>query len=236
MGFLSKRAWQLLISSIYWTLWGLFKGIGKSLFRLRFIGQQHIPAQGRLLIAANHASLLDIPFLGCGVPRRVAFIGRHDLFPVPFLNSLLQHLAWIPIRQDRFDRNGFRHAEALITQGTAVVIFPEGERTETGEVGEGKPGLATLVAKTKCVVLPAYLSGTYEALPMGSRRIKCSPVTVIYGRPIDFSEHLHLYTRKKDFYRHVTETVMAAIQDLAARDHKRPTSQESEYGGRGVLP
>ena len=233
---LSKRAGHLLISSIYWTLWGLFKGIGKSLFRLRFIGQQHIPAQGRVLIAANHASLLDIPFLGCGVLRRVAFIGRHDLFPVPFLNSLLQHLAWIQIRQDRFDRNGFRHAEALITQGTAVVIFPEGERTETGEVGEGKPGLATLVAKTNCVVLPAYISGTYEAIPIGSRRMKFSPVTVLYGRPIDFSERIHLYPKKKDFYRHVTETVMAAIQDLAARDRKRPTSQEHQCGGKGVLP
>ena len=219
---------RVLLSSIYWTLWGVFKGVGKAFFRLRFIGQHHIPARGRLLIAANHASILDIPFLGCGVPRRVSFIGRHDLFPVPFLNALLQNLAWIPIRQDRFNRDGFRRAEASLIAATAVVIFPEGERTVTGEVGNGKPGLATLIAKTNCVVVPAYISGTFEALPIGSRRLKFAPVLVIYGTPLDFSQQIHLYKKKKDFYRHVTATVMAAIQDLAVRASQ---SQSPAHGG-----
>jgi 1-acyl-sn-glycerol-3-phosphate acyltransferase len=205
---------KLLTTTIYWTLWGLFRGIGRLCFQLRLTGQETIPVQGRLLIAANHASILDIPFLGCGVARRLAFIGRHNLFPIPVINPILQSLGWIPIQQDRFDRDGLRRAEASIAKGNAVVIFPEGARTETGALGEGKLGLAMLVAKTKCLVVPAYISGTFEALPIGARRISFHPVGVIYGVPIDFSCALERFS-KKEFYRHVTDTVMASIRDLA---------------------
>ena len=208
---------NLLTSAVYWTLWGFFRGIGRLCFQLRLSGQHHIPPQGRILIAANHASILDIPFLGCGVERQLAFIGRDNLFPIPLVNLLLQRLGWIPIRQDGFDRNGLRRAEASIAKGTAVVIFPEGARTETGAIGEGKLGLAMLVARTQCLVVPAYISGTFEALPIGARRISFHPVRVIYGAPIDFSPEIERLS-KKEFYRHVTDTVMARIQDLAIND------------------
>ena len=208
---------SVLTSTIYWTLWGLFRSIGRLCFQLRFTGQENIPTQGRLLIAANHASILDIPFLGCGAARQLAFIGRHNLFPIPGVNSLLQRLGWIPIRQDGFDRDGLRRAEASIATGKAVVIFPEGARTETGALGEGKLGLAMLVARTKCLVVPAYISGTFEALPIGARRISFHPVRVIYGAPIDFAPEIDRFS-KKEFYRHVTDTVMASILDLALTD------------------
>ena len=46
------------------------------LFRLKVSGQHHIPKTGGVLIAANHASYLDIPILGCGMPRRASYMGR----------------------------------------------------------------------------------------------------------------------------------------------------------------
>lgn len=205
---------SLLTTTTYWTLWGLFRCIGRLCFQLRLTGQENIPAQGRLLIAANHASILDIPFLGCGVARQLSFIGRHNLFPIDLVNSIVQSLGWIPIRQDGFDRDGLRRAEASIAKGKPVVIFPEGARTETGALGEGKLGLAMLVARTRCLVVPAYISGTFEALPIGARGLSFHPVGVIYGVPIDFSSEIDRFT-KKEFYRHVTDTVMASIRDLA---------------------
>ena len=81
--------------------------MGRLGFRYRTIGIEQIPKNGGLLIAANHASFLDIPLLGCGIPRRVAFLGRQDLFPIPGLNEVLQWLGWIPIRHDKLDRTGF---------------------------------------------------------------------------------------------------------------------------------
>ena len=129
---------SLLTTGTYWTLWGFFRSIARLCFQLRLTGQENIPAQGGLLIAANHASFLDVPFLGCGVARQLAFLGRHNLFPIPLVNPLLQRLGWIPIRQDRFDRDGLRRAEDCIEKGKALVIFPEGAHTETGALGEGE--------------------------------------------------------------------------------------------------
>lgn len=198
---------------IYWCLWGLFRALGRIGFRYRAIGVEHIPKEGGLLIAANHASFLDIPLLGCGVPRRVAFLGRQDLFPIPGLNGVLQWLGWIPIRHDRLDRTGFKKAIELIKSGKAVVIYPEGTRTRTGHLMPGKPGLGMIVAETGCPVLPAYIGGTYEALPMGSWRLRFHPVHVTYGLPIDFTDAMQRLP-KKDLYRHVSRTVMTRIAEL----------------------
>jgi 1-acyl-sn-glycerol-3-phosphate acyltransferase len=74
-----------------------------------------------------------------------------------------------------------------------------------------------LVARTNCLVVPAYISGTFEALPIGARRVSFHPVRVIYGAPIDFSPDIERFS-KKEFYRHVTDTVMARILDLALTD------------------
>lgn len=198
---------------IYWCLWGVFRAIGHLGFRYRAIGVERIPKEGGLLIAANHASFLDIPLLGCGIPRRVAFLGRQDLFPVPGLKGILQWLGWIPIRHDRLDRTGFKKAAELIQQGRPVVIYPEGTRTRTGHLMAGKPGLGTIVLETGCRVLPAYIKGTYEALPIATWKLKFHPVEVTYGEPIDFTKDIQRLS-KKDLYRYVSRTVMERIAEL----------------------
>jgi 1-acyl-sn-glycerol-3-phosphate acyltransferase len=214
-----------IIKLIYWCLWILFRVFAITFFHARFVGQERMPRAGGVLIAANHASILDIPLLGCGLPRQISFMGRHNLFPIPILHPLLQRLGWIPIRQDRFDREGFRRAERLLCQGQSVAIFPEGERTDTGQLGEGKAGFATLVARTGCRVVPAYIHGTFEALPTGARRISFRPITVVYGEPIDFSAQIALYP-KKELYRYVTATVMKTIAELSLQ-----TRSKSDFNG-----
>ena len=200
-------------AAIYWCLWALFRVVGRLGFRYRAIGVERIPREGGLLIAANHASFLDIPLLGCGIPRRVAFLGRQDLFPVPGLKGILQWLGWIPIRHDRLDRTGFKKAAELIQKGRPVVIYPEGTRTRTGHLMPGKPGLGAIVAETGCQVLPAYIRGTYEALPIASWKLRFHAVQVIYGDPIDFTKDIQTLS-KKDLYRHVSRTVMERIAEL----------------------
>jgi len=203
-----------MTQSVYWCLWILFRVLATALFYVRFVGQARVPRKGGVLIVANHASILDIPLLGCGIRRHISFMGRHNLFPVPILNPLLQRLGWIPIQQDRFDRKGFRRAERLLREGHAVAIFPEGARTETGQLGEGKRGFATLVAKTGCHVLPVYIHGTFEALPTGARWVSFRRVTVVYGEHIDFAVQISLYP-KKELYRRMTDRIMEAIAELS---------------------
>ncbi len=200
-----------MISALYGCLWLLSRAIGWLCFRYRAVGS--VPQQGGFLIASNHASYLDIPLLGCGIPRRVWYLGRHDLFTAPWLNGLLQALGWIPLRIGRLDRDAFGKAVSHIQAGKLVVIFPEGGRTMTGALKPGKPGIGVIVAQTGCQVVPAYIEGTFEVLPPGASWPSFHRVTVAYGAPIDFSSDT-ARLEGKAFYRHVSRTVMAKIAEL----------------------
>ncbi len=221
---------------VYALLWVVFRVLGRLCFRYRAVGTENIPRTGGVLVAANHASFLDIPLLGCGIRRRVWFLGRHDLFPIPVLNTILQALGWIPMRQGRLDREAFGKAIGLIKAGKAVVIFPEGGRTADGHLRPGRPGVGIIVAQTRCPVVPAYIKGTYEALPIGAWRPRFRPVTVTYGEPIDFSDGVES-PASKAFYRHVSRTVMAKIAELGQvppPDRLRENRQEDRAPAGGL--
>lgn len=200
-------------SLCYGCLWIFFNVIGRLFFRYRTTGRAHLPRKGGVLVAANHASYLDIPFLGCGMPRRAWYLGRQDLFPFPGLGPLLQWLGWIPIKLHRLDRAGFGKAISLIQDGNVVVIFPEGGRTPDGLLRRGKPGLGIIVAETGCPVVPAYIGGTREALPMGTTRIRLHPIRITFGEPISFASATERYAGK-ELYQHISRTVMDKIAEL----------------------
>jgi 1-acyl-sn-glycerol-3-phosphate acyltransferase len=207
---------------IYGFLRILFLAIGKLCFRYRVVGE--VPKSGGFIVAANHASYLDIPFLGCGLGRRAWYLGRSDLFPVPGFKAICQWLGWIPLRTGRLDRDAFGKAVSLIKAGKIVVIFPEGSRSLDGRLQFPKPGIGVIVAQTGCPVVPAYLKGTYEVLPMGTMWPRFRPVTVLYGEPITFSRNGE-NGEGKQFYQEVSRTVMNRIASLGAIES--PVQQSS---------
>ncbi|MDH4153946.1 MAG: 1-acyl-sn-glycerol-3-phosphate acyltransferase [Nitrospira sp.] len=198
---------------VYGLLWVLARGVAWLCFRYRVEGQ--VPHTGGVLVAANHASYLDIPLLGCGMNRRAWYLGRHDLFPVPGLNSLFQSLGWIPVKLGRLDREAFGKAVSLIQAGHVVVIFPEGGRTQDGHLRQPKAGIGVIVSQTGCPVVPAYLKGTFDVLPPGASWPRWSPVTVRIGAPITFDAGKQKERAEtKQFYQHVSRTVIEHIAAL----------------------
>ena len=202
--------------ALYWLVRVVVRLVATVLFRLKVSGQHHIPKTGGVLIAANHASYLDIPILGCGVPRRASYIGRMDLFPGP-VGWLMRYLGWIPIRRERVDRGGFEEAISRIKAGGAVIIYPEGSRTADGRLKPGKPGVGMIVAATGCPVIPAYLAGTFDVLPPGAKWIRLRPIRVTYGEPVDFSallKELDGESKKKEVYQRISQEIMDRIAAL----------------------
>lgn len=216
-------------SLAYGILWVLVRAISRLWFQYRVEGA--VPATGGLLVAANHASYLDIPLLGCGMKRRAWYLGRSDLFPIPVVNAVLRSLGWIPLRLGRFDREAFGKAIELIRQGKVVVIFPEGGRSRDGRLRPPKAGIGVIVAKTGCPVVPAYLKGTFDVLPMGAWWPKRRPVTVRFGTPIHFAQgnQSEKKPESKQFYEYVSRTV---IERIAALGEVPSPLEEGERGQR----
>jgi 1-acyl-sn-glycerol-3-phosphate acyltransferase len=211
------------VSSVFYgILWVLARTIGWLCFRFRVVGA--VPRTGGFIVAANHASYLDIPLLGCGMGRRAWFLGRSDLFPVPGLKAICQWLGWIPLRAGRFDRDAFGKAVSLIKEGKVVVIFPEGSRSTDGRLQSPKPGIGMIVAQTGCSVVPAYLKGTFDVLPPGTTWPHFSPVTIFYGEALAFPRNEESGDAKQ-YYQEVSRTVMDRIASLGAVES--PTQQSS---------
>jgi 1-acyl-sn-glycerol-3-phosphate acyltransferase len=198
---------------VYGVLWVLARSIAWICFRYRVEGA--VPDRGGVLVAANHASYLDIPLLGCGMKRRAWYLGRSDLFPVPGLNRILQTLGWIPLRLGRFDRDAFGKAIDLIRSGRVVVIFPEGGRSLDGHLSPPKAGIGVIVAQTGCPVVPAYIKGTFEVLPSGARWPRWRRVGVRFGAPLRFEGgRPQDKGDAKRFYQQVSRTVITEIAAL----------------------
>jgi 1-acyl-sn-glycerol-3-phosphate acyltransferase len=201
---------------LYWLTWAAVRMLATVLFRFRVSGAHHVPKTGGVLIAANHASYLDIPILGCGMARRAWHMGRMDLFSGPTA-WLMRYMGWIPIRRERVDRTGFDEAIRRLKAGQVVVIYPEGGRSEDGQLQPGKPGVGIIVAAAGCPVVPAYLVGTYDALPPGSKWIRLRPIRVIYGAPMDFSalvKEMDSEPKKKELYQRISQAIMDRIAEL----------------------
>jgi 1-acyl-sn-glycerol-3-phosphate acyltransferase len=221
---------------LYWTVWIIVRASARLLFRLRVSGQEHIPRTGGVLIAANHASYLDIPILGCALPRQASFIGRLDLFS-GIVGTILRYLGWIPIRRELVDRKAFDEAVRRLKAGHVVVIYPEGSRSPDGRLQPGKPGIGMIAAAAGCPVVPALLEGTYEALPPGASWIRVRPIKVIFGQPIDFSTVLEPENEdtKKVIYQQMSEEIMDRIAALRQEKSSHPAGLPRREGSvRGI--
>lgn len=198
--------------AVYWGLWLLFRLLGGLFFRFRTEGEQSFPKTGGVIVAANHASFFDIPLLACAIRRRVVFLGRANLFPNRFLSWILQSLGWIPLKTNRLDRKAFGVALDHLKAGTPVVIFPEGTRTEDGQLQPGRPGVGYLVEESQCQVIPAYISGTFKVLPMKAKWPRLFPVSVSFGKSICFPRSDA--TNKKHQYEIIGQSVMKHIAQV----------------------
>lgn len=204
-------------SVAYGIVWLLCRGLSRTLLRYRTQGADHVPTSGGVLLAANHASYVDIPLLGCGVRRRLFYLGRSNLFPQPLVHRILCWLGWIPLHPQRWDRRAFQSAVDLIKAGQAVVIFPEGGRSPDGTLQPGKPGIGAIVAEAQCPVVPVYLRGTHQVLPPGAWMLRLHPVEVLFGGAMDFRRACREY-QGRELYTHISDTVMARIAELSGVD------------------
>jgi len=161
--------------------WIAARALSKVLWRFRSLWHERIPVSGPVIVASNHVSNWDPIFVGLGCPREVHFLAKSELFRNRSLAWLIGSYNAIPVRRGRADRRALRAAVRILDAAGALVVFPEGTRSSTGKIGEGRPGVAFLAEATGASVVPAYLSGT-EKLRRSFRSRR--PVTVAYGEPM----------------------------------------------------
>lgn len=171
------------------------------------------PHEGRAILAPNHASYLDPPIVGVAWPEELHFLARASLFKNPFQNWLFSKLNAHPVKGNGQDIDSLRLICKLLEEDKQIVIFPEGIRTNTGELQKIKSGIAMLAIRTDSPIIPVYIKGSFEAFPRQKRFPKLhTPLTCLFGKPIDplqFKEET-----KKKLQEILTEKVQASLEEL----------------------
>jgi 1-acyl-sn-glycerol-3-phosphate acyltransferase len=167
----------------YAILWCPCFAISQVLFRYRFSGTSRVPVTGPVLIVSNHQSNLDPVIVGLACPRQLKYLARQGLFFFPF-NLWIRALGAVAIDRERGALAGIRATLELLKQGNAVLVFPEGSRTEDGQLHEMLPGFCLLARRSGATIVPAALDGAFQALPRGSFIVRPHPIGVSIGAPI----------------------------------------------------
>lgn len=152
-------------------------------------GAENVPSVGPVLLAANHQSYIDPPFVCLYIPRHTSFVARAGLFKFKMLGWLIGSLNATPIKEEGGDGAAIKEVLRRLSQGHAVVIFPEGSRTLDGSMDGFKRGVSLLVKKAKCPVVPVGLEGCFDAFPRGEHpRVWGKRIGLKYGLPISPEE------------------------------------------------
>ncbi len=197
-------------------------------FRTRAIDSDKVPADGPAIVAPNHFSFLDHFFVAVYLRRKVQFMAKSQLFTNP-LQIVYHNGGVFPVRRGHRDEEAFATAHAVLARGGIVVMYCEGGRSRTGELGEAKPGIGRLALESGAPVVPVGLVGSDRVRDW--KRLQFPKVSVQFGDPIRF-ERVEQPTREQS--QAASEEIFVRIKGLwqGLRDNGRSATVKAARAAR----
>lgn len=197
----------------YWLGYRFFRELARGLFDFHVIGEEKLRFPGPALIACNHVSFLDPPFVGQAFDEAIHYFARKSLFDHPLVGKILRSWQTIPINRDKPDASSLKATIRLLRAGKKVLIFPEGTRSVDGSLQVAEAGVGLFIAKSGVPVLPVRVFGTHEAFSRDARCLHPVRVTLVVGER--WQPELSNYALAgKDLYRVLAEEVMTRIDSM----------------------
>lgn len=203
---------------------------GRAMSRVSIEGAlDELPREGPLIIAANHASNLDVPVIGAWlIPRlgrRIHWLGKKELFDWPIIGWVAANAGVHPVDRGTADVEAFRLAQRILDEGHVLFVFPEGTRSPDGALQKARDGIALLALRTGASVVPVGIAGSDGVWPKGKRLPHPGgSVTVRVGRAFRPADELPSGIDRSAAKRLTTTIIMRRIAGLL------PARQRGVYG------
>lgn len=204
---------------LYFIGWSLFSILFRVYLGFKVVGRENVPKKGPFVFVSNHTSYLDPIILGTSLYRSLNYMARENLFKRRCFGYIMRGLHAFPVHRGKGDLGAVRESLRILSEGKPLVMFPEGTRSKDRNLKKGKPGVGFIVAKAQVPVVPAYIEGSFDALPRRMKTLRRHPVKVYIGEPIDFTAD---YLAKKDraLYQKISDEAMHRIEQLKNRYEK----------------
>lgn len=187
-------------------------------YRLKVYGVKKNLIKGAAIVASNHNSYFDPIAIELSAPGCLYHFARASLFDVPIFGWFLKQVGCYPVQREKSNTSVFKAAFQLFKKGKKLIIYPEGQRSPTGELCPGQIGVGLLAIKTGVPVIPVYVGGTYDVFNRHQKLPKpWKTITCIFGTPITFDDLIENdEIKNKEAYQIATDRIMNKIAELKA--------------------
>jgi len=209
---------SLIECMIYFICKMLLLLLARPYFRVKVYGRENIPQKTGILFISNHASYIDPTLIGMTLPGQIYYMTKKELFDIPVFSWFLSRLRTIPINRSGVDRKAIRICRRILESGERLLLFPEGTRTETGEMQEIKAGAGLLISDLPDVsIVPVYIDGSFQAFPKGAWFPRPARITIRYGKPFKITQK-GVALDKKNYYKSISIFFYEKIKALKNSD------------------
>ena len=155
--------------------------------KVNIIGLENLPKDETILFVSNHQSNFDIPLLLSCIDIPKGFIAKKELENWPFISTWMKYINCIFMDRDNLRKSAESIVDGikLLKSGYSMVIFPEGTRSKGKPVDEFKGGSFKLATKSKCLIVPLTINGTYNLLESNKNMIKGADIELVIHKQID---------------------------------------------------
>ncbi len=158
------------------------------------------------LIAPNHIRASDPPIIGSIFRKEMHALAKKELFDHFPLKNLLRYLGSIPIRRGQIDRKAINLAKEALTNGSALLMFPEGTRKSSS----AKPGIGKIAYETQSNIVPVFIQYPESWFKSFIRK---DSMKIVLGEKILISEY-EKFDNRKEAYRFIAKDILVKILEL----------------------
>jgi 1-acyl-sn-glycerol-3-phosphate acyltransferase len=201
----------------------LIRFLGRPLFgflaQVDCAGLENIPASGPCVVASNHLSNMDVPYMGAFLPRFPHFMAKRELYRNPIGGWFFRQLGSFPVNRGESDPWALRQAGLVLEAGQLLFMFPEGTRSgrRGGHLKRGKVGTIKLALQHRAAVVPAAIWGTEHFRPALRHNNR---ISIRVGQPLDLEAVSGTGPWSHDIYRELTEQLMQKIATMLPSDYR----------------
>lgn len=186
---------------LYSVLKVIINFIFRILYRVKVIGIENVPLEGRFVLCANHANNLDPFFVSIAFPRQICWMSKKELFKNKLLAKLLLKLGVFPVDRGDVDISAIKKSLKILKNEGVLGLFPEGTRVKGFDISNAKPGVALLAYKSKSKIVPVNIDSNYRFF---------NRVRITIGEPMDY----FLYDENNKDYLEISKNILSTIYNL----------------------